>query len=485
MQSNKTKILRFGFYFVLSLILLFSLQESVSPKEANLDTFSGLWELIKLYFYYFVGIIAWTLGYLFIVNLVDVFIKQPLEGTKKDSTFLINLVHSTLCGIATVGWFLTVLHLRGFSFYITIFILSFIIMLIFKNIFPSFSGKKLSLSKPYSVGDWIEIKDLRSNNSIIGEVVDIKRKTMQIKTESNLYISYAKSALEAYQLINYSKVNGIEFDNKILISSDVDPERAKRIIFAAVMQTLNNDGFLKEPEPKVFVQRFHDYTTEYKIKYWILPFKQLTPDEANDILNKNLYMHFSKVGINLNYTKSINYTINVDKNEFEKKTAEPSRDILFNLELFKVLTPEEILSINKSLRQKLFTKNSKIITEGDSGDSMFILVEGLLDVFITNEDKKRIKVAQLTPGSFFGEMSLLTGEHRSADVVTVSESLVYEITKDILQGILQSRSELVEELGKTIAERKFKNIMMQDEYDKQSSSFVKEMIHKIKTFFKM
>jgi branched-chain amino acid transport system substrate-binding protein len=485
MQSNKTKILRFGFYFLLSLILLFSIQANVSAKESNLDTFSGLWELIKLYFFYFVGIVAWTLGYLFIVNLVDIFIKQPLEGTKKDNTFLINFIHSTLCGISTVGWFLTVLHLRGFSFYITIFILSFVIMLIFKNIFPSFSGKKLSLSKPYSVGDWIEIKDLRSNNSILGEVVDIKRKTMQIKTEGNLYISYTKSSLEAYQLINYSKVNGIEFENIILISSDIDPERAKRIISAAVAQSLDNEGFLKEPEPKVFVHRFHDYTTEYKIKYWIQPFKPLTPDEANDILNKNLYMHFSKVGINLNYTKSINYTINIDKDEFEKKTAEPSKDILSNLELFSMLTSDEILSINKSLKQKLFAKNAKIISEGDSGDSMFILVEGLLDVFITTEDKKIIKVAQLTPGNFFGEMSLLTGEHRSADVIAVSESLVYEITKDALQEILQSRPALVEELGKTIAERKFRNIMLKDEFDKQSTSFVKEIIHKIKSFFKL
>ncbi|GAB4141570.1 MAG: mechanosensitive ion channel family protein [Ignavibacteriales bacterium] len=485
MQSNKTKILRFAFYFVLSLMLLFSFQESVSVNAANLDTFSGLWETIKLYFYYLVGIVAWTLGYLFIVNVVDVFIKQPLEGTKKDNTFLINLIHSTLCGISTIGWFLTVIHLRGFSFYITIFILSFVIMLIFKNIFPSFSGKKLSLSKPYSVGDWIEVKDLRSGNSIIGEVVDIKRKTIQIKTEGSLYISYSKSSLDNYQLINYSKVDGIEFENKILISSDVNPERAKRIIKAAVSQSLDNKGFLHDPEPRVFVQRFHDYTTEYKIKYWIRPFKDITPDEANDILNKNLYYHFSKVGINLNFTKTINYSVNVDKDEFEKKTIEPTKDILSNLELFRMLTQEELSLINKSLVQKIFAKNSKIIKEGDSGDSMFILVEGLLDVFISTEDKKQIKVAQLTPGNFFGEMSLLTGEQRSADVIANSESLVYEITKDTMQQILKSRPALVDELGKTIAERKYKNVMMQDEYDKGASSFVKDLIHKIKIFFRM
>lgn len=485
MQSNKTKILRFALYFVLSLMLLFSLQENVSVKAANLETFTGLWETIKLYFYYVVGIVAWSLGYLFIVNIFDIFIKQPIESTKGDNSLIINLIHSTLCGISTVGWFLTVIHIHGFSFYVTIFILSFGIMLIFKNIFPSFSGKKLALSKPYAVGDWIEIRDLGSGNNIIGEVVDIKRKTIQIKTGGNLYISYSKSSLDNYQLINYSKVDGIEFENKILISSDVNPDRAKRIINAAIYQSLDNKGFLHFPEPHVFVQRFHDHTTEYKIKYWIKPFKEITPDEANDILNKNLYYHFSKIGINLNYTKTINYTVNVDRTEFEKKTTEPTKDILSNLELFRMLTNEELSLINNALVQKIFPKNSKIIEEGDSGDSMFILVEGLLDVYISAEDKKKIKVAQLTPGDFFGEMSLLTGEHRSADVIAPSESLVYEITKETMQQILNSRPSLVEELGKTIAERKYKNVLMQDEHDKSSSSLVKDLIHKIKIFFRM
>jgi len=485
MQNTKTKILRFGFYFVISIVLLISFKETINFQNANWETFSGFWELIKLYFFYLVGIVTWTIGYLFTVNLVDVFIKQPVEGTQKDNTFLINLIHSTFCGIAATGWFLTAFHSRIISFYITIFILSFILMLIFKNIFPSFSGKKLSLSKPYSVGDWIEIKELSSGNSLMGEVVDIKRKTIQIKTEGSKYISYSKTYINNYHLINYSKLDGVEFENKILISSDINPERAKRIINAALYQSIDSKGFLKEPQPRVLINRYLDHTIEYKIKYWIKPFKEITPEEANDILNNNLYVHFSKVGITLNYTKIIHYNVDIDKNEFEKKSIEHSKNILQSVDLFSSLTDTEITEINNELIERVYQPHTTVIKEGESGDSMFILVEGLLDVFISAEDKKQLKVAQLIPGSFFGEMSLLTGEQRSANIITVTESLVYEIKKITMEKIFQARPSLVEELGKIVAERKFKNIAMQDEYDKHASSFMKELISKIKSFFKI
>ena len=485
MQSSKTKILRFGFYFTISIVLLFSLKDNIDFNSANYETFAGFWEVIKIYFFYLVGIVTWTIAYLFIVNIVDIFIQQPIESSSKDNTFLTNIIHSTICGIASTGWFITVFSSKNISFYITIFILSFILMLIFKNIFPSLSGKKLSLSKPYSIGDWLEIKDLTSNNSIIGEVVDIKRKTMQLRTIESKYVSYLKSSLSNYHLINYSKSSGIEFSTSIYISSEISPDRAKRIINAALAQSQNHKGFLKQPAPKVLVFKYHDHTIEYKFTYWIMPFKEIMPDEAQNILNTNLYIHFSKVGITLNYTRMINYNVNIDKEEFEKKSTEHSKNILQSVELFSSLNEKEVENLNSEIIKRLYQPTSLIIKEGDSGDSMFILAEGLLNVFIATEDKKQLMVAQLIPGDFFGEMSLLTGEQRSANVIAVTESLVYEIKKSTMEKIFHGRPTLVEELGKIVAERKFKNISMQDEYEKHASSFMKEIISKIKSFFKI
>lgn len=60
---------------------------------------------------------------------------------------------------------------------------------------------------------------------------------------------------------------------------------------------------------------------------------------------------------------------------------------------------------------------------------MFILLEGLLNVKIKNGDDMFVRVAQIGPGNYFGEMTRLSGEKRSAIVSTATESIVLELTR--------------------------------------------------------
>jgi len=83
----------------------------------------------------------------------------------------------------------------------------------------------------------------------------------------------------------------------------------------------------------------------------------------------------------------------------------------------------------------MFTANDIIVEQGAPGDSMYIVAEGLLYVYIAQgESGTLLKVAELSPGQFFGEIALLTGEPRSTTVKAETDALVYEITTDIRHG---------------------------------------------------
>jgi CRP-like cAMP-binding protein len=84
---------------------------------------------------------------------------------------------------------------------------------------------------------------------------------------------------------------------------------------------------------------------------------------------------------------------------------------------------------------------------------MFVIYRGNVEVRLPNRDGNAQQVAELKPGSFFGEMALLTGEPRNADVVAVSEVETLEITKGILQQLLDNNTELAEGLSHMITER--------------------------------
>jgi CRP-like cAMP-binding protein len=99
-----------------------------------------------------------------------------------------------------------------------------------------------------------------------------------------------------------------------------------------------------------------------------------------------------------------------------------------------------------------------VIQLGDHGHSMFVLWEGLLEVRIAvKEGQAERRVARLQAGMFFGEMSVLTGEARSALVVAVTDALVFEISKDHIASLISRRPELAEQIARVVTARKLRN----------------------------
>jgi len=94
-----------------------------------------------------------------------------------------------------------------------------------------------------------------------------------------------------------------------------------------------------------------------------------------------------------------------------------------------------------------------ILRRGDPGDSMFVIYRGNVQVRLPSPEGNTQQVAELKPGSFFGEMALLTGEPRNADILAASEVETLEIRKGVLQQLLDNNVALAEALSRTIAER--------------------------------
>jgi CRP-like cAMP-binding protein len=76
---------------------------------------------------------------------------------------------------------------------------------------------------------------------------------------------------------------------------------------------------------------------------------------------------------------------------------------------------------------------------------IFVLYNGLLEVFVPGSSLgEMVQVAQISPGQFFGEMSLLTGEPRSATIKAITRSSCFEISKQHILTILKERPEIGE-----------------------------------------
>lgn len=94
---------------------------------------------------------------------------------------------------------------------------------------------------------------------------------------------------------------------------------------------------------------------------------------------------------------------------------------LHYIPLFSNLDPAEIAALRSLMRHRTFAPGEFILHEGDAGDCLYILLEGDAQVLTQDNTGREVILAAVGPGSFFGEMALLTSEPRSASVRAVGE----------------------------------------------------------------
>ena len=98
-------------------------------------------------------------------------------------------------------------------------------------------------------------------------------------------------------------------------------------------------------------------------------------------------------------------------------------------------------------------KGEQLIRQGEQADSMFLISEGALEVKIRDKNDQMVTVATLWPGDCVGEMSLLTGAPRSADVFIKSNAVLVEIKKEHIAPILESNPRLINDISDLLAQR--------------------------------
>lgn len=130
-----------------------------------------------------------------------------------------------------------------------------------------------------------------------------------------------------------------------------------------------------------------------------------------------------------------------------------SYQLLQNLPLFGELTESEQKEIWNHVITRSYTKSNIILFEEDQGDSLFIIKEGKVKITRLSEEGKEVILSILGEGEFFGEMSLLDGESRSANVIALSDCKVFILKRDNFLSIIKSTPQIAITLLEELAGR--------------------------------
>ncbi len=144
--------------------------------------------------------------------------------------------------------------------------------------------------------------------------------------------------------------------------------------------------------------------------------------------------------------------------------------VLRNVALFSGLDDGELEKLSKVSGRKRAERGAFIVRAGESTDSLYVLLAGRAKVTNTDEEGREIILAWLGPGEFFGEMGLIDGSPRSANVVAAEPCELLFLSKEAFQRCLQDNFQVAQKLMKTLvlrlreADRKIESLALLDVY---------------------
>ena len=106
--------------------------------------------------------------------------------------------------------------------------------------------------------------------------------------------------------------------------------------------------------------------------------------------------------------------------------------IISNARIFGSLNSEDIKALAKMGEKRQWRKGSQIISEGDEGDAIYLVLSGKVKVVLYGEEGREIVLSTMKEGDIFGEMALFDGEPRSANVEAIEDAECFVIRGDNL-----------------------------------------------------
>lgn len=308
------------------------------------------------------------------------------------------------------------------------------------------AGLTIHLEKPLKQGDWI------SAGGHEGRVLDITLRSTRIKTIENNEVFIPNSKVLSEAVVNYSLPNTTLVRTlSVGVSYTLPPNRVK----AVVLEVLANvSGVSARPTPLVRVVSYSDFSVHYELRYALTDFSRYIEVEA-EIMDL-IWYHFKRNNIEIPYPIR---DINVRQVTAESCRAEEDTraagivSLMKKVEILAPLSETELGALVQQVSIQSFASGETAVRQGDSGDSFYIIKKGRVDVIVEKAEGGAVVVATLGQGNFFGEMSLLTGEARTASIRAKEDAEFIVINKESFRSTLANNPSIAEAMSRLLAER--------------------------------
>jgi small-conductance mechanosensitive channel/CRP-like cAMP-binding protein len=310
-----------------------------------------------------------------------------------------------------------------------------------------FAGIELQVDPPFREGDWISV------GSQSGTVDSLHLMSTRLRRIDGSTVNLPNNTVVDNPMQRFSQHEPVGNLFGIALGYEIPPARARQLLLRVMA---DNPQVLQEPAPEVLISAYEDS----RIRYDLLAYQRGASEGdrlrlRSEVLEQIWYA-LERQGWELPYPVH-----ELQRRPSRRDPAHPSgvdasltAELLRRSWLFAQLDPAQVDQLAPSVRCLRFGSGETIVGEGEEGDALFQVVQGEVEVFKADGSPLGRSVAVLGPDQIFGEMTVCTGEPRTATVRSRHECVLLEVERDDFLPLVEADAGLLEALAAIVGRRR-------------------------------
>lgn len=442
--------------FVALCVLLLRLPATTAWWPTDPDTALLAWRVAQS--------VTATAGLWLVVRLVDTLLWD--RWRVRIPRLLRQVVAVVLCIVGAAVVFSNVWQLSVGPVLATTGAIGIVAGLALRNVLADFfSGIALNMEHPFRLDDFVLFHIRGKREPVAGFVREINWRSTTVLTPEDNLISVPNSLVAASTVENLSFPSPVyELELDIVLDWHLDPAALEPVLAATMVDAWVRGATSGDKPPKFRICKLDGAGVTYRIVYLIDPRKK-PKGPARHTLLSCLQQHLRFAGLRPVMLALRGLPMQEPARQRQLVHDNPADRLhaIDHVALFGVLTDAERQRLSDSVHVRRVTEGEVVVKAGEEGSTMFIVGAGVLEVLIPVPPSPPAalatalatpgptRVTTLAPGSFFGEMSLLTGAPRTANVVALCASVLYEVPQGVMATLLAERPELATLLSGVVA----------------------------------
>ena len=312
------------------------------------------------------------------------------------------------------------------------------------------SALTVQVERQFSVGDWVDI------DGMVGRVDNVSWNSTYLYDDIlDRLVVLPNSLIDTGKIINLSRPTSRRYrlEVEIGLPYDMPPGEALALLHAVL------DGHpevIESSQNQVVIGAFADSSITYLLRFFVRDFGS-RGRMTTEVFSSAWYA-VERAGYSIPFpvvdlrTHRSSTRVQSDR---ESSMQERSFRVLRSVALFAALSDSELREIVGVDPVISFGHTETIVTQGDVGGSMYVLLDGVCSAQVdaSTDQNERVEIAQLTFGEVFGEVAALTNTPRTASVQAIGHVVLQEISQRSINTLFRNNAEAMKAFAAVMATR--------------------------------